>query len=135
MNEFIMALLKTVLTAVIPVCTTYLVSFLKKKSDEAASRTENEKMRELMNQVEEAVVTAVTYTSQTYVDALKKNSDFSKEAQNKALLKSLGVAEKLLSDAAIKALHDLYGDAEKYLTARIEAEVRKQKGSPPSDGT
>ena len=127
MNEFIMALLKTVLIAAIPVCTTYLVAFLKKKSDEAVLRTKNEKMRELMNQVEEAVVTAVTYTSQTYVDALKKNSGFSKEAQNKALLKSLGVAEKLLSDVAIKALHDLYGDAEKYLTARIEAEVRKQK--------
>ena len=130
MGEFLMSLLKAVIIAVVPLCATYLVSFLKKKSEQAVAQTENIKTRELMEQVTDAVCTAVTYTSQTYVDALKQSNGFDKAAQAAALNLSLEKAEALLSTVALAALSRIYGDTEAYLTSRIEAEVRRQKLAP-----
>ena len=75
----------------------------------------------------DAVSTAVTYTSQTFVDALKKEGIFDKDKQQEALKKSLDKAISLLSESAKNALTDIYGDLEAYLTSKIEAEVRSQK--------
>ena len=127
MKEFIMTLLQAVIAAAVPVCTAYIVGFLKKKSEQAKAQTESIKTRELMDQVTDAVCTAVTYTSQTYVDALKRSEGFNREAQNEALRKSLNKAEELLSETALAALSAIYGDAQDYLISRIEAEVRNQK--------
>ena len=127
MKEFILMLMQAVIAAAVPVCAAYFVGFLKKKSAQAQAQTENIKTKELMEQVTDAVCTAVTYTSQTFVDALKRTDGFTKDAQNEALRKSLRKAEELLSPVAINALHDLYGSAEDYLISRIEAEVRNQK--------
>ena len=127
MKEFIMTLLQAVIAAAVPVCTAYIVGFLKKKSEQAKAQTESIKTRELMDQVTDAVCTAVTYTSQTYVDALKRSDGFNREAQKAALEKSREKAKTLLSASAMSALQETYGDAESYLTSRIEAEVRNQK--------
>ena len=122
-----MVLLKAVVTAAVPVCTAYLAAFLKKKSAQAVAQTESAKAKALAEQVTDAVCTAVTYTSQTYVDALKRSSGFDKDAQRAALMKSLEKAEALLSEAALVALEETYGSAQSYLVSRIEAEVRNQK--------
>ena len=127
MNTFIIELLQAIATAAIPVCTAYLVQYLRRKSEHIIAQTDNMTIKAFLAEAADAVSTAVTYTSQTFVDALKKEGKFDKDKQQEALEKSLDKAISLLSEPAKKALEDIYGNLEEYLTSKIEAEVRSQK--------
>ena len=132
MNAFIIELLQAIATAAIPVCAAYLVQYLHRKSEHIIAQTDNMTIKAFLAEATDAVSTAVTYTSQTFVDALKKEGIFNKEKQQEALEKSLDKAMSLLSEQAKKALEDIYGDLAAYLTSKIEAEVRSQKTGTPS---
>ena len=127
MNAFIIELLQAIATAAIPVCAAYLVQYLHRKSEHIIAQTDNMTIKAFLVEATDAVSTAVTYTSQTFVDALKKEGNFNKDKQQEALKKSLDKAISLLSESAKNALTDIYGDLEAYLTSKIEAEVRSQK--------
>lgn len=127
MREFLFTLLQAVATAAIPVCAAFLVQFLRKKSEQIGAQIDNMELKELLAEVTDAVSTAVTYTSQTYVDALKKGGIFDVEAQKTALETSLKMAISLLSESARSALATIYGNLDDYLVSKIEAEVRNQK--------
>ena len=127
MNAFIIELLHTIATAAIPVCAAYLIQYLRRKSEQIIAQTDNMTIKAFLTETTDAVSTAVTYTSQTFVDALKKEGKFDKDKQQEALEKSLDKAISLLSEPAKKALEDIYGNLEEYLTSKIEAEVRSQK--------
>ena len=127
MNAFIIELLQAIATAAIPVCAAYLVQYLRRKSEQIIAQTDNMTIKAFWVEATDAVSTAVTYTSQTFVDALKKEGNFNKDKQQEALKKSLDKAISLLSEPAKKALEDIYGNLEAYLTSKIEAEVRSQK--------
>ena len=127
MNAFIIELLQAIATAAIPVCAAYLVQYLHRKSEHIIAQTDNMTIKAFLAEATDAVSTAVTYTSQTFVDALKKEGIFNKDKQQEALKKSLDKAISLLSEPAKNALTDIYGNLEAYLTSKIEAEVRSQK--------
>ena len=127
MTEFLLELIKAVALAAVPVCGAYAVKFLRQKSAQIAERTESDRVKDLLAQVTDAVTTAVTYTNQTMVDALRKQGGLSKEEQKEALQLSLNKALSLLSEVARNQLDQIYGDVSAYLTSRIEAEVKKQK--------
>ena len=127
MNAFIIELLHTIATAAIPVCAAYLVQYLHRKPEQIIAQTDNMTIKAFLTEATDAVSTAVTYTSQTFVDTLKKEGKFDKDKQQEALEKSLDKAISLLSEPAKKALEDIYGDLRAYLTSKIEAEVRSQK--------
>ena len=127
MNAFIIELLQAIATAAIPVCAAYLVQYLRRKSEQIIAQTDNMTIKAFLVEATDAVSTAVTYTSQTFVDALKKEGKFDKDKQQEALKKSLDKAISLLSEPAKNALTDIYGNLEAYLTSKIEAEVRSQK--------
>ena len=132
MKEFVFELLQAVATAAVPVCAAFLVQFLRRKSQELGAQMDSLTTKELLAEVTEAVTTAVTYTSQTYVDALKKGGIFDKEAQLEALKKSKDKTLSLLSASAKKVLAEVYGDLDAYLETKIEAEVRRQKQDDPA---
>ena len=70
---------------------------------------------------------AVYATTQTYVDDLQASGSFNKEAQLHALSMALATLLGSLSQEAKDYIEKNFGDAETYLTGRIEAEVRRQK--------
>lgn len=127
MKEFLFELLQAVATAAVPVCAAFLVQFLRRMSKHIGAQTDSLITKELLDEVTEAVATAVTYTSQTYVDALKNSGKFTKENQEEALKKAVEQAEKLLTAEARSFLEKAYGDLNAYLVSKIEAEVRVQK--------
>lgn len=129
MKDFILTLLQAVLSVAIPVATLYLVSFLKKKSAQAQTQIENDTAKRYIDEIANAVTTAVTATSQTYVDALKKKNAFTKEAQLEALSKAKETALSILSPAAAQFISEVYGDLNGFLFAKIEETVRVQKTS------
>jgi len=127
MKEFMFTLLQGILSVAIPLATANLVAFLKRKSAQVAAQTENERAQHHLGEITNAVTTAVTATSQTYVDALKAENAFTKEAQLEALQKAKNTALSILSPAAAQFIADVYGDLNEYLTAKIEETVRVQK--------
>ena len=129
MKEFVFTLLQAVLSVAIPVATAYLVAFLKKKSAQAQEQIENDTAKHYLDEITNAVATAVSATSQTYVDALKKDNAFTKEAQLEALNKAKATALAILSPAAAQFIAEVYGDLGSFLTAKIEEAVRVQKTS------
>jgi len=70
----------------------------------------------------------VDATSQTYVDALKNAGKFDAEAQEEFAKKALTACLQSISPAAQRFIESAYDGIREYLTTRIEAEVRKQKG-------
>lgn len=127
MKELLLDLLLAVITAAVPVLTTYAVSYINKTKEKAVADTEDTKKQGYIKEIAGAVTDAVSATSQTYVDALKKAGTFTKEAQAEAAQKSLTACLASISPAAQMFIESAYGDIRDYLTNRIEAEVRKQK--------
>lgn len=135
MQEFLFELLYVVSTAAVPVCAAFLVQFLRRKSTQIGAQTDSLTTKKLLDEVTDAVTTAVTYVSQTYVDALKKNGKFTPENQKIALDLAVERAKKLLTAEARDFLSAAYGSLNDYLVSRAEAEVRRQKLEYPAAGT
>lgn len=135
MKEFLLALLQAVATAAVPVCAAYLVQFLRRKSKQIGAQTDSLTAKKMLDEATAAVATAVTVTSQTYVDALKKNGTFTRENQKIALELAVEQARKLLTAEAKDFLSAAYGNLNDYLASRTEAEVRRQKLEHPVVGT
>ena len=127
MNEFLSTLLQAVLIAAVPVISAFIGKGLTALSGYLSSKTENDTAKKYLTAAEEAARKAVTYTSQTYVDALKKSGSFSKENQEEALSRAVDKAKSLLTVEAIAFLEEAYGDVTEFLKTNIEAEVRSQK--------
>lgn len=126
-NELLITLIQVVIIPAIPVLVTYLVKFLKAKADQATVKIDNELIRIYLNEATDAVLQAVTYTAQTYVDSLKKQGKFDKEAQEQAFNTAKDVALKLLTEEAKRMITDLYGDLTIWLDTKIEQTVNEQK--------
>lgn len=127
MNEFLANLMGSVITAVVPVLSACAVVAIKMLRDKALAQTNSTKQQDYITEIAEAVSVAVTATSQTYVDALKKHGEFTAEAQEVALKKALSACIASISPAAQSFITSVYGDLTEYLITRIEAEVRNQK--------
>ncbi len=127
MNEFLSNLLIAVITAAVPVLTTYGVKLIKQIAANAATKTDSAKQQGYIKEIADAIADAVSATSQTYVDALKNSGEFTLEAQKKAAEKALTACLASISPAAQEFVKSVYGDLTEYLTTKIEAEVRNQK--------
>ena len=109
------------------VLTTYLVNYIKAKSNELATKSDNELEQKYMLMLAETIADCVLATNQTYVEALKNQNAFTAEAQEEAFKKTYEAVMAVLSDDAKEYLTNAYGDLTIYLTQKIEAEVNKNK--------
>lgn len=132
MNELLSNLLFAVITAAVPVLTTFAVVFIKQVAANIVAKTEDAKVQGYITEIGSAVSDAVAATSQTYVDALKQAGKFDLEAQKEAARKAITACIATISPAAQAFIESVYGDLTEYLKAKIEAEVRRQKISTPS---
>lgn len=125
------------LTQIIEVClipllgvlTKYFIDFLTAKCEEIKIKTNSELAKKYTDMIYKTVRDCVIATNQTYVDSLKKNGAFTKEAQQQALDKTMTAVKNLLSEDAQEYIISISGDLTLYLTQLIEAEVNKNKGT------
>ena len=109
------------------VLTTYLVNYIKAKSNELAEKSNNELEQKYMLMLAETIADCVLATNQTYVEALKNQNAFDKNAQEEDFRKTYESVMAVLSEDAKAYLANAYGDLSIYLTQKIEAEVNKSK--------
>ena len=112
------------------VLTAYFVKFINLKSAEFQAKVENDTADKYIAMLADTITTCVVATNQTYVEALKKDNAFTKEAQQQALQQTLGAVMAVLSEDAKEYLASIYGDLTAYITTRIEAEVNVSKLVP-----
>lgn len=127
MNETLTTLIQVVVIPAIPVLVTYLVKYLKAKAEQTTTKIDNDLIRTYLQEATDAVLQAVTYTAQTYVDKLKKQGKWDKEAQKIAFNTAKDVALKLLTEEAKRMITDMYGDLTIWLDTKIEQTVKEQK--------
>ena len=116
--------------AIIPLLialTGYLVAFIKSKTKEITDRIENDKADKYIYMLSNTITKCVTATNQTYVDNLKKDNAFSKEAQQEALKMTADTVLAILSDEAKTYLPTIVGDLNTYILTQIESEVNRLK--------
>lgn len=105
----------------------YLVALLRQKTKQAQQALDNDTASKYMDMACEAVTQAVTFTAQTFVDTLKTDGAFTKEKQLEAYELARSKALDILSDAAVAALDEIYGDFDAWLDTKIEQVCREIK--------
>lgn len=126
-NTLLQDLLYAVITAAVPVITMYIVKFLKTIFSKVKVETDQTIVKNTIDEALEIVMKVVISTSQTYVDSLKAEGKFDKEAQLVAFNNTKDTIKSLLSDEAKNLIATLYDDIDTWLTIQIESAVREQK--------
>lgn len=124
---WIKIILETCLIPLLPVLTGFLIAFLKNKSQELKEKTKNETAKKYIDLLDKTIEDCVRATTQTYVEALKKENAFTKEAQQKAFADTYNSVIKILSEDCLEYLTTAYKDLEQFIANKIEAEVQLQK--------
>ncbi len=127
MDELLITLIQAVIIPAIPILAAFIARYLKVSADQATAKIENDLIRFYLEEATEVVLQAVTYTAQTYVDSLKAQGTFDKEAQREAFNKTKNVAAKLITTEVREALEVVYGDVDTWLEAKIEQLVKEGK--------
>ena len=125
--ELLYEILEVCIIPLLGILTAYAVKFIKIKSDEITKKTNNEITNKYIALLATTISDCVVATNQTYVEALKKENSFTKEAQEEAFRLTYEAVMNVLTDDANHYLTAIYGDLTAAITTKIEAEVNLSK--------
>lgn len=118
------------LVPVLTALTFFLVRFIQSKTNELKSKTNDETLKKYLDMLDKTIVDCVLATNQTYVESLKGQNAFTKEAQMEAFKKTYDAIMAILTEDAKEYLNETLGDLSGYITTKIEAEVNTNKAQP-----
>ena len=112
---------------IVSILAVYICYLISVKIDEIKKKNNNETVNKYLDMLNDTITNAVLTTTQTYVESLKKDGIFTKEAQQEAFRKTYDAVMKILTEDAKKCLTESVGDLETYITNKIESEVKLTK--------
>lgn len=121
--EMLQQIFELCIVPLLGILTTYLVKIIRKKSAEIDSKITDEKTSKYVKMLTSTITECVISTNQTYVDNLKGQNVFDKEAQEKAFEMTYNKVMNILTEEAKEYLAEVYGDLDIYITSKIESEV------------
>lgn len=125
--ELLNQILYVLIVGILTVVTKYVVSYLNEKKQAIKEElTENEFQNTMLKAVE-VIERVIETTSQTYVDALKKQGKFDEEAQTEALKKTVEDIMVLLPSEAKALIEVTYNDVDKWVKSYVESYLRADK--------
>lgn len=116
-----------ILIPLLGLITKYFIEFLHAKREEIKNKTDDNTLKKYIDMLDSTITRAVIATNQTYVDTLKAQGNFNKEAQVIALNKTYDAVMAVLTNEAETYLNNAIGDLESYIKTAIEATVKAQK--------
>lgn len=120
MNEIIINIISVVVTSIvlplISIAGAKLIQFIN-------SKIKNNKAADLLTTATTIVINAVRSVFQTYVEALKKEGSFNKDAHIIALNKAKDIALTQMTDEVKEYLVTTYGSLDSWLDTNIEATI------------
>lgn len=120
-------ILEVCLIPLFGVLTAYIIKFINSKSKELQNKVDNDTADKYIQMLADTISACVIATNQTYVEALKKENAFTKEAQQQAFDMTFNAVMDVLTDDAKEYLTHIYGDLTAYISNKIEAEVQINK--------
>ena len=105
----------------------YFVKYVNAKSNEISNKVDSELAAKYITMLTTTITDCVIATNQTYVNTLKAEGRFDKEAQQKAFTMTYNAVMDILTEDAKEYLATVYGDLSLYLIKRIESEVSSNK--------
>lgn len=126
-KELIQTILQTVLIPLLIALTGFIVKWVNAKANELKSKTQDDRYDLYIDILQELVTKTVIMVNQTYVDELKKENAFTKEAQIEAFNKVYETVITSLSEDVYTYLEQIIGNLNDYITVLIESAVKQQK--------
>lgn len=126
-TQLVQTLFQVVLIPTIIVLGKFIVQFIQAKCNELTSRNDNDLFNKYITMLQDTVVSCVMATTQTYVEKMKNQNAFDKEAQKQAFEMSFNAVKAVLSDDAKEYLQSVLGDLDLFITNLIEAQVAANK--------
>lgn len=88
-----------------------------------STKIKDEKLKNVLNSLNELVKKAVLEVYQTYVESLKANGAFNLDAQRNALQRALNIIKANMTTEVEEWLKTNVNDVETYLKSMIEAQI------------
>lgn len=125
--ELITQIFEVCIIPLLGVLTTFLVRYINAKMKTLTETTNDEKQKKYIEMLNNTITDCVIATTQTYVDTLKKQGKFDKEAQEQAFLMTFNAVSSLLTEESKKYLNEAIEDLDLYIKQKIESEVNINK--------
>lgn len=122
-QEWFLNIVATVATAVGLGLATLITYGFSRLNAWIATKTKNENLARTIDLAEKLVSSSVAAVQQTFVEQLKKDGKFDKEAQELAMRKALMLVISQLTPEAKTILEESFGDLQVWLATQIEALV------------
>ena len=130
--ELLSQIFEVCIIPLLGVLTTFLVRYINTKMKTLAETTNDEKQKKYIEMLNNTITDCVIATTQTYVDTLKKQGKFDKEAQEQAFLMTFNAVSGLLTEESKKYLNEAIEDLDLYIKQKIESEVNINKTIIPN---
>ena len=111
----------------------YLIVYINKKKQALLETSKSEIEKKYIEKISKTITDCVIATNQTFVETLKKENAFTKEAQEEAFQKTITNVMSILNEDCIEYLESITSDITIYLRNQIEAEVNKNKIEVPKE--
>lgn len=126
-RKLIEVLIQALVVPILPLLSAYIIALLKKQIAKIEAETKSKELRDYIDIVENTIETSVKSVMQTYVEQLKKDGAFTKEAQEEAFNIAKEKVIATLTDNGTRLLEEAYGDYEAWINDKIEQLVNESK--------
>ena len=125
--ELVKELFEIVILPILGALALFVVKWINAKANSLKAETEDAILQKYIDMLADTITQCVIATNQTYVETLKKEGKFDKEAQLTAFNMTYNAVLAILSEEAKTYLTEAVGDFQTYLIKQIEAEVNYNK--------
>ena len=125
--NYMVPVVGTALGTLLSALLAYLIVYINKKKQALLENSKSEIEKKYIEKISKTITDCVIATNQTFVETLKKENAFTKEAQEEAFQKTITNVMSILSEDCIEYLESITSDITVYLRNKIEAEVNKNK--------
>lgn len=129
MIEILQEIFEVCVIPLLGILTAYVIKWINLKSADLTEKIDNDILDKYIRMLDKTITECVIATNQTYVDTLKKEGSFDKDAQKIAFEKTYNSVILILNEDAKEYLEEAFFDLKKYITEKIEAEVAQNKGN------
>ena len=131
--NYMIPVIGTALGTLLSALFAYLIVYINKKKEALLETSKSETEKKNIEKISKTINYWVIATNQTFVETLKKENAFTKEAQEEAFQKTITNVMSILNEDCIEYLESITSDITVYLRNKIEAEVNKNKIEKPKE--
>ncbi len=126
-KELLPIIIQTVFIPLLIALSGFIVKWINAKANQLKEKAKDDRYYLYIDILQELVTKTVIMVNQTYVDELKKENAFTKEAQIEAFNKVYETVVQSLSEDVYSYLEQIIGNLSDYITVLIESSVKIEK--------